>query len=216
MIFGTLCLYCLLQIPFFPLSDAVCLGGIASMFIGRVGCFNYGCCIGKPTQRCYGIAYTDPEAKICRDNHGYSGAPLIPVQLIASLVDGVLFCLCCIVIAFFSYSGLIMIIFFIGVNLKRIALQPLRWKDSSNKIPYQWIAFTLIITFILIILFFRNSEEIIFAYNKALVPFTISQYLRFFSSEPLMILSLFVVGVINFVVYGIHGKKLGTHFNIKP
>ncbi len=214
-IIGTLCLYHFLQIPFFLLSDAVCLGGIASMFIGRLGCFNYGCCVGKPTKRKYGIAYTDPEAKICRDLPGFTGTPLIPVQLIAAFADFLLFSLCCIVIFFYSYSGLIMIIFFFGVNIKRIALQTMRWKDSSNRIPYQWVAFALIITITLIIFSFRSSGEIIFAYEKSITSFTIGNYFSFLSSERLIILSLFFVGVLNFSVYGIHGKKLGTHFNIK-
>ena len=213
-IIGTLCLYHLLRIPFFLLSDAVCLGGIVTMFIGRIGCLNYGCCVGKPTQSRFGIAYTDQDAKICRDYPEIINVPLIPVQLIASGVDFFLFCLCYNVIVFFSYSGLIMIIFFLGVNLKRIVLQPLRWKDSSNKIAYQWVALALILTFTLIIFFFRSRGEVIFTHENSVTLFSIGNYLNFLSLQPLILVSLFVVGVVNFVVYGLHGRRLGTHFNI--
>ena len=215
-IIGTLCLFYILRIPFFLLSDAICFGGFATMFIGRLGCYNYGCCVGKPTQGKYGIVYSDPEAKICREVPEFAGIKLIPVQLIASGIDFLLLCLCCVVVLFYSYSGIITIIFLLGVNIKRIALQPLRWKDSSNKISYQWVAVILIMIFVLVILHFSNSGEMLFREEKFQIPFTPVNYFLFILSDHKIILPLLAGGAINFIVYAIHGKTLGTHFNIKP
>ena len=214
-IIGTLCLFYILRIPFFLLSDAICFGGLATMFIGRLGCYNYGCCVGKVSQGRFGVVYSDPEAKICREVPEFQGVKLIPVQLIASGIDLFLFCLCCGVVLFYSFSGLITIIFLLGLNLKRIVLQPFRWKESSNKISYQWVSITLIVTFVLVILFFYSSGEVIFVENKLQIPFVPVIYYPLILTDNNITLPLLAGGTINFIAYGIHGKKLGTHLNIR-
>ena len=213
-IIGLICLFYIRRIPFFLLCDAVGLGAFATMFIGRLGCYNYGCCVGKPAQGNFGITYSDPEAKICREVPGFKGILLIPVQLIASSIDLFLFCLSVGVVHFYPFSGVILIIFLLGINLKRIILQPLRWKDSSNKISYQWVAFILIITLLLMILFFYVSGEVIFREETAMIPFTPIMFVKFIMTNPEIFFPLFAGAVINFIAYGIHGKKPGTHFNI--
>ncbi|MEI7981198.1 MAG: prolipoprotein diacylglyceryl transferase family protein [Bacteroidota bacterium] len=213
---GTILLYPFLDIPYALLGDAVGLGGLVTMFIGRLGCLNYGCCIGKPSTGRFGFIYTDPEAKICRDHPGFLNISLIPVQLIASLVDFLLFIICCMISVWLPYSGMIMIIFFVVVNMKRILLQPLRYKASSNRIPYQWVAFVLIVIFLMILLFLRNSGESFFVYEPPVVPFTVKNYLDFIFSDMDISSSLILVGAVNFAAYGIHGRRLGTHFNLVP
>jgi hypothetical protein len=215
-IIGALCLFYILRIPFFLLSDAICFGGFATLFIGRLGCYNYGCCIGKPVQGKLGVVYSDPETKICREIPEFTGITLIPVQLIAAGINLFLFCMSCCIVLFYPFSGLITIIFLLGMNLKRITLQPLRWKDSSNKIPYQWVAFALILICVFIILFFYSSGEVFLREEKTRIPFTTAQYINFLLNDSRIMLPLLFGGMINFVAYGIHGKKLGTHFNISP
>lgn len=213
-IISGLCLFYLFRIPFFLLSDAICFGALATMFIGRLGCHNYGCCVGKKTQRKFGIIYSDPEAKICREVPEFQGIKLIPVQLIASGIDLFLFCLCGFITLFYSFSGIITIIFFFGVNLKRIVLQPYRWKDPSNRISYQWVSVILILLLLLCILFFYGSGEVIFKENNSKIPFVPITYFSFILTNYDILLPLLAGGAINFMAYGIHGKKLGTHINI--
>ena len=205
----------ILKIPFFLLSDAVGFGGLATMFIGRIGCFDYGCCVGKPTLSRFHIAYTNPEAKICREVPELIGIPLVPVQLIASGFNLLLLFLTFILIIFFPFTGLITIVFFVGINLKRIFIQPLRWKDKSNKISYQWVAFALIVTIVVLISWFTSSGEELFRKEETVIPFTISNYFTFIIQDYRILIPLLLAGLINFVAYGIHGKKLGTHFNLK-
>lgn len=214
-ILATLLLYYLLKIPFFLLSDSVCLGALVTMFTGRLGCYYYGCCVGKPTKSRFGITYTDPEVKICRDRPEFAGNRLIPVQLIASGYDLLLFIICCLTLFFLPRTGLITLILFFGINLKRIVVQPFRWKDPASRISYQWVAFALILVILLICIYFSISGELLFAEEKILVPITFMNFISFTSSDPEILLSLFMAGTINFIAYGIHGKKLGTHFNLK-
>jgi hypothetical protein len=213
-IFGTLLLYLLMDIPFALLGDAVCFGGIAILFLGRIGCYYYGCCTGIPIRGKFGIIYTDPNAKICRDNPGLLNIPLIPVQLIAAAVDFLIFGLCSLISVQYPFSGLILIIFSLGVNLKRIAIQSYRLKPASNKIPYRWVALTLIISLVLIILFFHYNGEKFFEYTPPVVPFTLNEYFQFLVSDLNILVSLIFVGIINFAAYGIHGRRIGTHLNL--
>jgi phosphatidylglycerol:prolipoprotein diacylglycerol transferase len=213
-ILGTLLVHFLLDIPLVTLGDAVCMGGIATMSIGRLGCSYYGCCTGKPMNGRFGIIYTDPNAKICRDYPELMNTPLIPVQLISSAVDFVIFLICCLISTNYPYSGLVMIIFFFCVNLKRIVIQNFRFKPTTNKIPYQLVAFTLIISFVLIISIFHYNGELIFEPTPVTVPFTLSNYFLFLFTNLKIMASIFFVGLINFAAYGIHGRRIGTHFNL--
>jgi len=64
------------------LLDAAATAGLAGQAIGRLGCFTYGCCYGRPSA--FGIRWTDPEAKPVRE-HGAAGAmPRVPTQLLSS------------------------------------------------------------------------------------------------------------------------------------
>ena len=213
-ILGTIFICAFERIPFATLGDAVCYGGIATMFIGRLGCFNYGCCTGKPTFSRFGFIYLDPEARVWRENPELRNVPLVPVQMISALVDLVLFISFCILSTRFPYSGVIMIIFFIGINIKRIALQPLRYKAPSNKISYSWVALFLILVFFLIILFAWRSGESLFSYDPPVIPFNFKTYAEFLVSDWNITGSLILGGAINFAAYGIHGRKLGTYFNL--
>lgn len=213
-ILGTLLLYLLLDIPMALLGDAVCFGGIATLFLGRLGCYFYGCCTGKPIKGKFAIIYTDSNAKICRDDPRLLNTPLVPVQLIASAVDFLIFGLCCFVSIKYPFSGLIIIIFFFSVNLKRIAIQRFRLKPASNKIPYRWVAFALIISLVLIIMFFHHNGDLFFEYTPSEVSFTLFKYFQFLVSDVNILVSLILVGVINFAAYGIHGRRVGTHLNL--
>jgi hypothetical protein len=202
-----------LGIPVTLLGDTACLGGILIVAIGRIGCFNYGCCTGIVAHGSTGRPYTDPEARICRDHPELLNTPLIPVQLYAAAIDIFIFGLCCLAWLFFHYSGLIMTVFFVGLNLKRIAIQPYRFKSSSNKLPYRWVAFGLILFFAAASLFFNYSGEQFFAPMPPAL-FSGPLFGQFLLDSPVPLSAIFVTGVINFLAYGIHGRRLGTHFNL--
>lgn len=214
MITGTLLLYFLLDIPFAMLGDSICLGGIVTMSVGRIGCHYYGCCTGKPVNSNWAIKYTDPNAKICREHPGLLNAPLLPVQLISSFIDFLIFILCCVVSVLFPFSGLMMVVFFLSFNLKRIAIQYFRVKPANNKIPYRLIAFLFIVSLVLIMVVFHFKGESLFEPTPSKTPFTLINYFRFWGSDNNVITSLVFVLILNFAAYGIHGRRIGTHFNL--
>ena len=212
--FGTILLSVLLEIPLAILGDAVCLGGIVTMAIGRIGCHYYGCCTGKPSDSRFSITYSDPNAKICRDDIRFLNTPLFPVQLISSAINFLIFAIFIIVSIQFPFSGLIMITFIVGFNLKRFIIQNYRLKPTANKIPYRMIALVFIVSFVLIILFFNYMGDLFFEETPAIMPFTAYNFLRFLVSDFNILGSLILVAIINFIAYGIHGRKIGTHLNL--
>lgn len=214
MILGTIFLGVLLDIPLAMFGDAVCLGGIVTLSIGRVGCHHYGCCTGKPINGRWATRYDDPDAKICRDDPSFLNTPLIPAQLIASFLDFLIFVICCIVSIHYPFSGLIIVIFFLCVNLKRITIQKFRLKPPANKIPYRLVAFSILVSIVLIILFFHYKGELFFEKIPPVFPFTMYNYFRFLVADLNILASLIFVAVINFAAYGIHGRRIGTHFNL--
>ena len=214
-ILGTILIYFLLDIPIAVLGDSVCIAGIATMAIGRLGCYNYGCCTGIPTKSKIGLKYDDPKARICRDHPDFLHVSLIPVQLFSSAADFLILIICGFVAIFFPYSGLIMIIFFLGINLKRILIQPYRYKNQSNRIHYRVVAFGLIACFIIISTIFYFSGETFFEYKEPIVPYSMTNFFNFFISDFSLLASVIAGGIINFIAYGIHGRKLGTYFNLK-
>jgi len=211
---GALLLIYLLDISVPVLGDSLCLGGIVTMAVGRIGCHYYGCCTGKPINGRFGIKYTDPNAKICRDHPSLLNTSLLPAQLISSAIDFLIFVLCCAVSVLYPFSGLIMVVFFISFNLKRIAIQHIRLKPTNNKIPYRLIAFLFIVFLLLIMLIFHYKGESFFEQTPSKIPFTLINYFRFWGSDLNIIASLIFVFLINFVAYGIHGRRIGTHFNL--
>lgn len=214
MVLGTIILSLLLDIPLALFGDAVCLGGVVTMAIGRIGCHYYGCCTGKPTKGKFAITYSDPNAKICRDDPTFLNIKLFPIQLLSSALNFIIFAICILVSILYPFAGLVMIIFFISFNFKRIIIQNYRLKPTVNKIPYRMIALVLIVAFVLIILFFHYLGDAFFEQTAPVMPFTAYNYLRFLISDLNILASLVVVAVINFIAYGIHGRKIGTHLNL--
>jgi len=213
-ILGTFLLYFLLDIPFAILADAVSIGGIIVMAFGRIGCHNYGCCTGKPTYGRIGIVYKDLNAKICRENPQMLNVPLIPIQLISSSINFLIFVVCVFIAVYYPYSGLITITFFIAVNIKRIFIQKYRLKEGKKNIPYQWVSFGFIIIMLLIIWFFHSTGELFFQPTISPVSFTPDNYFRFIISDFNIAASLLFVFIVNFIAYGINGRVVGKHFNL--
>lgn len=214
MLVGTVFLSLLLKIPFSILGDAVCLGGIVTMAIGRIGCHYYGCCTGKPVNSKLAIRYKDLDAKICRDDISFLNTPLFPIQLLSAALNCCIFIICSVVAVQYPFSGLVMIIFFLCFNIKRIIIQKYRLKPARIKIPYRMVALILIVSLVLIILFFHFKGDLFFVKLTTTVPFSIFNYFRFLVSNLNLLASLIVVAIINFIAYGIHGRKIGTHLNL--
>jgi hypothetical protein len=206
-----LCLF--LEIPLILIGDAVCLGGIVIMWMGRIGCHHYGCCTGRPTRSRFSIFYNDPESRICNDYPLLQNTPLIPVQLISSAINLLIFIVCCLIVIYKPVVGLIFVVFIAGVNLKRILIQRFRLKRTGNKIPYRLVAMYIFLSAVIIMSLFYFTGASYFQLENPLPKFTFSNYFRFLISDPAIPASLIFVALINFAAFGIHGRKIGTHTN---
>jgi len=88
VIFGLSCLYALARkykIGFLKLVDVFTLGTILAHSLGRLGCFFYGCCYGKPTDSFLGVLFP-PNSPA-----GFFGHRVIPTQLISAFFLFLLF-----------------------------------------------------------------------------------------------------------------------------
>lgn len=67
------------KLPVWTTADLIAPGIALGHIVGRLGCLLAGCCYGKPTDRPWGITFTDPAAAA---NVGTPlGTPLHPTQL---------------------------------------------------------------------------------------------------------------------------------------
>ncbi|HTK95686.1 MAG TPA: prolipoprotein diacylglyceryl transferase [Terriglobales bacterium] len=77
------------KMPVLKTFDAYAPGIAFGHIIGRVGCFAAGCCYGKPTDKPWGVIFTNPLANY------YSGTPLNvalhPTQLYEALANTAIF-----------------------------------------------------------------------------------------------------------------------------
>jgi phosphatidylglycerol:prolipoprotein diacylglycerol transferase len=78
------------QINLLQLMDTFVLGLPLGHAIGRLGCHTYGCCHGKPTRSNLAIRFTNPESKaVWRSN--LAGVPLHPTQMYSVMGNCALF-----------------------------------------------------------------------------------------------------------------------------
>jgi prolipoprotein diacylglyceryltransferase len=71
--------------------DALSIGALTGIFWSRLGCFNYGCCYGTPTNVPWVISYTNMDSKILRINPNMQGIHIHPVQLYLAGLSLILF-----------------------------------------------------------------------------------------------------------------------------
>ncbi|MBL7197817.1 MAG: prolipoprotein diacylglyceryl transferase [Candidatus Omnitrophica bacterium] len=123
--------------------------------IGRLGCFFYGCCYGKPTNSWIGIIFP-PESPA-----GQSGVPLIPTQLISSAVLFVIFCVLLIKKKHKKFQGEIFWIYVFLYAVARFIIEFFRgdprgqiWIFSTS----QFIGIFMAITAILILAGFKRTR----------------------------------------------------------
>ena len=105
------------NLDFLKLADILVLALLLGHAIGRVGCFSYGCCYGKPTSSWIGIKFPPSSPA------GSLGTKVIPTQLISSLA------LLCIFLVLWSkrkktsFKGEIFSLYFILYGIFRFIIE---------------------------------------------------------------------------------------------
>jgi len=113
------------KVEVLKLLDLISPGYALALSIGRIGCFFGGCCYGKHTDSWWGVYYTDVIAPA-----SHSLQPLIPVQLISTVLLLLLTIILSYILLKSTSSGNTITVFLILYSISRFSLEYLR--DDSR------------------------------------------------------------------------------------
>jgi phosphatidylglycerol:prolipoprotein diacylglycerol transferase len=145
VIFGFVFLYIFAKkyrISFLKLADTLALGIPLGHSLGRVGCFSYGCCYGRPTSSFMGILFP-PDSPA-----GYLGVKVIPTQLLESFFLFVIFIILLFLKKKKKFNGQLFLCYIFLYSILRFIVEFFRG-DPRGEILFlstsQFISFILIL-----------------------------------------------------------------------
>ncbi|WP_371805184.1 prolipoprotein diacylglyceryl transferase family protein [Candidatus Lokiarchaeum ossiferum] len=190
--------------------DALAFCSTLALFVGRLACYNYGCCSGQPTESKFHVKYSNPNSKILRIHPELKDVPLHPTQLVAALFNLFLFIAAILFSRFFSIDGVIFVSFLISYNLFRYITQQKRVTAGIRIISRTALLFLFVGLCILVVsIIFREQF-----YTQT--PFIKLLTLKNFFSDILLngeyMLTSGISAILAFIFYGLHGRKLGQYF----
>lgn len=159
LIFGILSLYWFVlkyKLNFFKLLDIFALGVPLGHAFGRIGCFFYGCCYGKPTQLFFGVLFP-PDSPA-----GLTGEKIIPVQLIEALFLFVLFYILFLFRRHKKIDGQICAVYCVVYGIFRFGIEFLRGDYRGHILALttsQLTALVFIISGIILWIFLKKNRK---------------------------------------------------------
>jgi prolipoprotein diacylglyceryltransferase len=218
VLFGTIWLSTVSGIEFFACMDLVLTAGCLALAMGRIGCYSYGCCHGRPTSSRFGIVYTHPDSKVLRIFPELSNVPLVPTQLLSAAFDFVLFGSMVLMLTLNPRAGLVSSYFVITYNVFRAYVERYRISvvnismRTTNMKFFQRAAtsFTIVGIIYLAIVIWRPAE-----YLRFVRDITLDEFLYTIVFQPNTVSAMLFVFFIYIITWGMHYKKLGQHFEWK-
>lgn len=194
--------------------DAMVIACSFALFLGRLGCYNYGCCFGKPTCSHMHVKYHFDSSKIIRTNPEFKDVPLVPTQLYTAYFDLFMFIVFTGIALLYPADGLITLTFVVLFNGFRVCIQKYRFTEPSDQLNYTKMAVFYFVfgLSIWLFLFLINGGKLIV--QPLQNPLTFAAWVQFVLTATGLMSSMVVIGIIVFVFHGLHGRKLGTHFNL--
>lgn len=195
--------------------DALAFGAPLGLVFGRLGCYNYGCCYGKPCEHRFSVRYHHHESKVLRLKPHYKGRGLHPTQLYTAGLNLILFSLLMLLSLFnisSLYPGILFAVFILSHGLIRLFVEKYRddvnFNDGRNY-------FTKIIAYFYFSLgsFFLIGS--MFWFQTVAGKFSFIQGLQLFSQEISLLACVVIISIFIFLGYGLHGQKTGTFFELK-
>lgn len=196
------------DIDLIVIFDAAAYGAVIGLVFGRLGCYNYGCCFGKPAKSVLSVTYTNPDAKVLRLSPELRGIPLVPTQIYSSYANLFMFILFTIIARSFPFDGVIALLFIVLYNGFRILIEKYRIKSSGP--DYAMVAVFMLIGFLLFLVWYSFFSSKVFSHSPLQYPISLYSYCKFISNRRVF-LPVIVVSVVSFLFYGVHGKTLGKH-----
>lgn len=202
-----------LKLPFNVALDGMGIGAILGIAFGRIGCYNYGCCWGKETHSEYGVVYENPESSVLRNKPHLKGKKLYPTQLMTSFLNFMIFFLLMGLMYYDTSDGLIFITFLLVDQTGRLWLE--YYRDDSiqeNKRNYLTVLVAAsIVVFSLVLLFLDYYQIVQIITPPSVGPRQpILESLSSVIRNPNVWIGATSISLVMGILYGIHGKKLGS------
>lgn len=202
------------NISLLVMFDAMVIACSFALFLGRLGCYNYGCCFGKPTCSHAHVKYHLDSSKVIRTNPELKNVALVPTQLYTAYFDLLMFVIFIGMAFLYPADGLMSLAFVVLFNGFRIFIQRYRFTEPSDLLNYTRTAvlyFILGLTVWLLLFFISGGKLIVQPLQN---PFTFAGWVNFVWNTSGVMSSILITGIVVLVFYGLHGRKLGTHINI--
>lgn len=129
-------------------TDIAAVGIPLGHALGRIGCFCYGCCYGKPTDSGWGILFP-PESPA-----GLLGVKVIPTQLISALFLFLIFFLLLILKKYKRFDGRILLSYGICYGIFRFIIEFYRGDSRGEILSLSISQFAALVLIIISIFFF--------------------------------------------------------------
>lgn len=216
---GTVWLSTSSGIDFFACMDIILTAGCLAMVFGRIGCYNYGCCHGRPTSSRFGIAYTHPDSKVLRVFPELSRVPLVPTQLLSAAFNIVLFGSMIWILTLNPKAGVVSGYCIIIYNLfrafierYRISVVNISERTADTKFFQRGALLFSAIGVVYLGIALLWSPTMYLSFTPQI---TSDGYLRSVAFHANTASAIMFVATVYIVTWGIHYKKLGQHFEWK-
>lgn len=142
------------KIDFLKLADIFAIGIPLGHSLGRLGCFFYGCCYGKPSDAFYALLFPVGSPA------GSLGVKVIPTQLISAFALFLIFFLLLVVSKYKKFNGQILVSYLFIYGIFRFLIEFLRGDPRGEVFMLSTSQIVAVITVITsIILFFRFKRS---------------------------------------------------------
>ena len=196
--------------PFLFLCDSVVIALPFAEAIGRLGCYVYGCCWGRPASHGLGIRYTSLDSSVLRNVPDLLGVKLHPVQLYFAASSMLLFFFMLQLLPHRQFDGMLTAVYFAVHPIGRFALEKLR-HDNRGKLGGGWTHTNLYSGLMLIgafaIWWFRSSLSI--------TPIDTQVAWSNIVSNPNVMCWVIPFSVIFFFTHGVQYKAVGSWIRSK-
>jgi prolipoprotein diacylglyceryltransferase len=193
--------------------DGLAWGGTLGLVFGRLGCFNYGCCYGRPTSLPWGVSYCHHETKVLRLHPRLAGVRLHPTQLYVAASHLVAFGLFTWLVGRGLPNGLLTGAFLVYHGVSRIVLERFRG-DVFFYEGRNWTTFVVAWSMVVAGLASPWWGPWAFGSFGSTLAFTEPLSWRaawsFLALQEALVPSLFALAVVVVAGFGVHGTQLGT------
>lgn len=202
-------------INFFACMDLIITAGCLALALGRIGCYSYGCCHGRPTTSRLATVYTHPASKPLRIFPELSHVPLVPTQLYSAAFNFIILFSIIFILTLGPKAGLVSAYFVIVYNIFRFFIERYRIsvvRISERKADTGIFQGTAISFIFFGALYLAAVLWIPSPHVSLVAPIGASEFFEKLFSEPYSIAAVIFILAVYIATWALHYKKLGQHF----